>query len=67
MPVDIYTTAMGDTWDSIAYKVYGNEYLIDELMAANPGCRGTLRFGAGVEIICPDITIAVSSSLPPWK
>lgn len=63
---DIYTTAQGDTWDIIAYRVYGNEYYLDALLAANPAQRAVVRFPAGIAIICPDITIPVSSNLPPW-
>jgi phage tail protein X len=64
---DIYTTVQGDSWDLIAYKVYGDSYQMDALLRANPEHRATLRFSAGVEIVCPDVEIAVSSTLPPWK
>lgn len=64
--VDIYTTIAGDTWDGIAYKVYGDEQQMGALLAANMAHRGTVRFTAGVELICPDITITRDSTLPPW-
>lgn len=65
--MDIYTTISGDTWDGIAYTVYGDERYMAELLAANPAQRLVTRFEAGVEIVCPDVQVAVSSSLPPWK
>ena len=30
-----YTTKSGDTWDQIAYKVYGSEKKTDSLLQAN--------------------------------
>jgi len=67
MPADIYTTIAGDYWDAIAYKVYGDETLMHRLLAANPAQRGVLRFGAGVEITCPDVEVEVSNKVPPWR
>ena len=67
MPADIYTTIAGDTWDLIAFKVYGDEHLFDQLIEANPTYREVVRFDAGCEITCPDIAVSVSSALPPWK
>lgn len=64
--VDIYTTIAGDTWDGIAFKVYGDALLFTALMAANPAHRRTVRFGAGTRLACPDIVISGSSTLPPW-
>jgi phage tail protein X len=67
MQADIYTTIAGDTWDMIAFKVYGDEHVFDRLIAANPAYREVMRFDAGCEITCPDIEVAVSNALPPWK
>lgn len=65
--VDIYTTIQGDTWDIIALKVYGNERYMSDLLKANPRYIDTMFFGAGVEIVCPDIEQNAVENLPPWK
>lgn len=65
--VDVYTTIAGDTWDMIAYKVYKNEYYMDELMDANPELLDFTIFPAGIMLICPDISAVELSVLPPWK
>lgn len=64
---DIYTTVAGDMWDLIAYKIYGDEVYMAQLLAANPDQANTVVFGAGVELIVPDVEISAASSLPPWK
>ena len=64
---DIYTTIAGDMWDAISYKIFGSEVYMAELMAANPAHASVVQFGGGVELVVPDISIAVASSLPPWK
>lgn len=62
-----YTTIQGDTWDMIAYKVYGNEYRMKELMACNLKYIDVAVFSAGINLITPTIENPVSSKLPPWK
>lgn len=62
-----YTTALGDTWDLIAYKMYGNERLMSVLIEANPQCRETVLFSADIVIQVPEVTTAATTSLPPWK
>ena len=42
--VDIYTTKLGDTWDLIAYRVYGNEKYMKELVEANIELASTVFF-----------------------
>lgn len=62
-----YRTVQGDTWDIIAFREYGNEMLMDELMKANPKNIYTSIFPAGVELNIPKITrIRVDESKPPW-
>lgn len=65
--VDIYTTKLGDTWDLIAYRVYGSEKYMKELVEANIDLVSTVFFKSGVELICPDIPILNDSNAPPWK
>ena len=65
--LDIYITISGDTWDIVAYKVYGNEMYMDMLIKANIEHKDTYIFPAGVELTLPEIDLEVSETLPPWK
>ncbi len=65
-----YTTIQGDTWDAIAYRLWGREHLMDKLLAANPEHADVLLFPGGVELTVPEIDLSGSISavteLPPW-
>lgn len=63
----IYTTIQGDMWDMIAFKVYGNEYYMTELLHANQKYNDIVVFPAGISIICPEIDTATKKLIPPWK
>ena len=65
--VDAYLTVSGDTWDMIAFKVYKNEYYMDELMDANPKLLDYTIFPANSLVVCPDIELEDTQILPPWK
>lgn len=62
-----YVTRQGDTWDQIAYRLWGRETMMDTLMRANPEHGDVLVFD-------PDVTLAVPEAaakpavpdLPPW-
>ncbi|CVK18458.1 tail protein X [Sporomusa sphaeroides] len=62
-----YVTALGDTWDIIAYKMYGDERKMSVLIEANPQHRETVFFSADVALQVPDVATATSTVLPPWK
>lgn len=62
-----YTTKQGDCWDMIAYKVYGNENHMSELLAANKQHREVYIFPAGVVLTIPEITEETVSTAPPWR
>jgi phage tail protein X len=62
-----YTTIQGDTWDIIAYKLFGVESRMLLLMQTNPDHISTVIFSAGVALTIPEIPDAVSAELPPWK
>lgn len=62
-----YTTIQGDTWDYIAYKVYGNELYADRLMAANPKLLDIFVFSPGTSINIPEIDEEEENELPPWR
>lgn len=62
-----YTTISGDTWDMVAYKIYGNEMCMDKLIKANLEYKNIYIFPAGIVLNLPEIDLEVSESLPPWK
>ena len=62
-----YTTKSGDTWDQIAYTVYGSELKADWLMQANPEYIEFARFASGLVLSTPTLPAEKSGTLPPWK
>ena len=64
---DYYTTNTGDMWDKISFNVYGSEIFVANLISANLAYANTAIFGAGVQILCPDIPVSQSTPLPPWR
>jgi len=62
-----YTTIQGDTWDSIAHKLYGSSLQLVRLMEANPEHMRTVIFGAGVVLQVPELQEHPASELPPWR
>ena len=65
---ETYTTVQGETWDEIAYKVYGGEEYAAFLMANNYPFLDILVFSAGTVLNTPDIPwYRESAGLPPWR
>lgn len=66
-----YITIAGDTWDSIAYKKYGNEEYCDKIMDANRDKLDMFIFPAGVELTIPNrdtfTSTDVSTDFPDWR
>ncbi|AJK27742.1 tail protein [Bacteriophage Lily] len=62
-----YTTIQGDTWSTVAYKVYQDEKLLTVLINANLDHVNTVVFSAGVRLAVPSRPAEIPSSLPPWK
>lgn len=64
-----YKTILGDTWDSIALKVYGAEKLFPLLMEANPNEIGTLVFSADTVLNIPPINTELErvSNREDWR
>lgn len=62
-----YTTVAGDTWDSIAYRFWGDEFKMTQLQAANPDYLDVLVFNSGVILQVPEIDPKPSDNLPEWK
>lgn len=48
-----YTASFGDTWDTIAYKVCGDEFECDALRRANRPYSDVLIFDGGESLIIP--------------
>ena len=63
--MDIYVTSQGDTWDSIAYDLFGSEGYMGILMDANLDLLDVLVFSAGTVIQVPEeIPEAVDEDMP---
>jgi phage tail protein X len=62
-----YITVQGDTWDAIAYRLWGEERLFMELVSANPRHLDVVLFPAGVELHVPPAPDRfIKQELPPW-
>ena len=48
-----YTASLGDTWDTVAYKVCGDEFECDTLRRANRPYSDILVFDGGESLIIP--------------
>ncbi len=62
-----YTTKSGDTWDNIAFKVYGDCRYTENLINANREHITTFIFSAGTILRIPVIQKSQSKNLPAWK
>ena len=65
-----YQTILGDTWDIIAKKVYGNELYADKLMQANRKYLNEFVFSAGITLECPEIesdAAKLPEAYPEWR
>lgn len=63
----IYIAESGDTWDSISFKIYEDEFKVELLMNANKGLMHIFVFGGGEKVKIPELPEDVSSSLPDWR
>ncbi len=62
-----YTTVQGDTWDSIAYKLWGMEECAANLMQANYKYLDILVFSSGTVLSVPDLPSEDYGWLPGWR
>ena len=72
MKTRVYRTVSGDTWDLIAYKVYGNEKYFHRLIRNNLNLIDVSILPADIPVIIPDFIEELEqeiqeSKLPPWK
>ena len=68
--VKVYRTVSGDTWDLIAFKVYGSEGYFHDLIRSNLRLIDIAVFDANIPVIIPEIADEENDSderLPPWK
>ena len=63
----IYIAESGDTWDSISFKIYEDEFKVELLMNANKDLMHIFVFGGGERVKIPQLPEDVSSSLPDWS
>ena len=58
-----YTASLGDTWDTVAYKVCGDEFECDAMRRANRPYSDVLVFDGGELLIIPsDIGDSLTSA-----
>lgn len=63
-----YITRDFDRWDSIAYEVYGDPYLYEPIILANPEHMNKLSFQAGIKLKIPVIYVEDTPEVqPPWQ
>lgn len=63
----MYVTKQGDTWDKVAYEVYGNELYADKLMFANIKYVGFFVFPQGITLTIPEIEDDIEEVVPEWR
>jgi phage tail protein X len=62
-----YTTIQGDTWDLIAYKLYGDEKYMRYLVQANYPHIDTLVFSSGTVLTVPELPEEPDEDAPYWR
>lgn len=67
-----YHCSAGETWDSVALKIYGDEKYACDLMMENPTLCLITMFTGGEEIRTPDLDIPDGEAeyvpaTAPWK
>lgn len=63
----IYATLGDETWDQVAFKVYGVERYANVLMRVNPAYQDIVFFDSGMVLIIPQIASATKVSVMPWN
>ena len=64
------TTVMGDTWDTVALRAYGDTLRTQEVMEARENIRllDYQVFPGGVTVFAPDVEDKYAiSDLPEWR
>ncbi|WP_081487119.1 tail protein X [Paenibacillus riograndensis] len=63
----IYRTVQGDTWDGIAFKLYGDVQFMTLLLNANPTQADVSIFSGNIVLKVPNLPSELTNSLPPWR
>ena len=63
----LYETVLGDTWDMIAERVYGDSTKADFLMENNPLLIATAVFATGTYVYIPDLPTEDNETYPDWR
>lgn len=62
-----YKTKANDTFDMIAYRLYGDEAVASYLIEANPQYADVIQFEPDVLLRLPRLDEIEKSTLPQWK
>ncbi len=62
-----YTTIQGDMWDSIAYKLYGDEKYMGLLMQNNLELLDIFIFSSGTVLNVPELESESEADMPSWR
>ncbi len=63
-----YTAAAGESFNSIAFKFYNNEFMADKLMKENPRYVRMLTFEGGETLTIPIYDdVESKETLAPWR
>lgn len=64
----IYTCSQGDTFDSIAFKAYSDEFLFTQIMEANRQFADVVIFDGGERVTIPDMVLIDNTIVStPWQ
>jgi hypothetical protein len=66
-----HITALGERWDTLAWRYYGDATLFGPIIQKNPQIPIEVAFEAGLLIGIPLLTrspaVREAADLPPWK
>lgn len=66
--MNTYTAKQGETWASIAFELWTDEFLMWKLIEANPLYAHIIVFRGGELLRVPEIEETDSkAALPPWR
>lgn len=67
-PAITYITTVGERWDLIAWKYYGDPTLYSPIVMANVSVPVSPVLPAGTTLAIPllQVTVAQTTNLPPW-
>lgn len=62
-----YIASERETFDEIAFRIYGDEKYSYLLLGANPQQSHKIMMEGGETLIAPELTEETDGGLPPWK